>query len=371
MKKLIYLFLITGFLFSCQNKNTYTITGTVVDSAFEGTKVYLQEMADKDLVKSDTTVILNGTFAFSGVADTTAIRFIALDETVNPQVEGKIPVLLEPGKLTVTFDTVITMKGTKLNEAFSNFRMQQQGVMQKMRALSAQFRSEHEAGTLTEERDAELTKEYEDLNNQRIDLSLNFIKGNIGNKFGAYVFQNSSSMFEPDQLREILALASDEFKSGERVQRVIKRLENMDNVAIGKKFVDFTLKDTDGNDVSLSDFAGKDKYVLVDFWASWCGPCRQEMPNVVAAYKKFKPKGFEIVGVSLDKDHDSWIKGLKDLDMTWPQMSDLQYWNSSVVDLYAINGIPHTVLLDKEGIIIGKDLRGEALDAKLAELMPN
>ncbi len=94
------------------------------------------------------------------------------------------------------------------------------------------------------------------------------------------------------------------------------------------------------------------------------------MPNVVAAYDKYKSKGFEVVGVSFDQDHERWTQGIKDLNMTWPQMSDLQYWDSPVVDLYAINGIPHTILLDKDGVIIEKDLRGDALDAKLAELMP-
>ncbi len=114
------------------------------------------------------------------------------------------------------------------------------------------------------------------------------------------------------------------------------------------------------------------KYVLVDFWASWCGPCRNEMPNVVAAYDKYKEKGFEVIGVSFDKNHADWIQGgIKDLNMTWPQMSDLQYWDSPLVDMYAINGIPHTVLLDKEGgIIIEKNLRGNELFDKLAELMP-
>ncbi|NLA63004.1 MAG: TlpA family protein disulfide reductase, partial [Bacteroidales bacterium] len=102
---------------------------------------------------------------------------------------------------------------------------------------------------------------------------------------------------------------------------------------------------------------------------SWCGPCIQEMPNVVKAYDKYKNKDFEIVGVSLDKDEEKWLQGVKDLNMTWPQMSDLKLWESEAVGLYAIKSIPHTVLLDKEGKIIAKDLRGEQLEEKLAELM--
>ena len=112
------------------------------------------------------------------------------------------------------------------------------------------------------------------------------------------------------------------------------------------------------------------KYVLVDFGQHGVDHVEEEMPYVVSAYEKYKTKGFEVVGVSFDQDHETWTKGIKDLNMTWPQMSDLQYWSSPIVDLYAIVGIPHTILLDKEGVIIEKNLRGDALEAKLAELMP-
>lgn len=368
MRKLIYLFIVAGALLSCQN-NKYTINGTVAGDAYEGTNVYLQQMTDNAMIATDTAVVQNGTFSFSGVADTTVLRFIALDETVNPQQKSRIPVLVEPGKLKVTFDTVVTVKGTKVNEAYTNFRVQQRELDQNIRGIIGQFNSETAAGTMTESRDAELKQSYEEISSQLTDLNFNFMKENIGNKLGEYVFQGSSSMFEPEQQKEILDLASDEFKAGENIQRIIKRLENLENVAVGKNFVDFTLKNPEGNEVSLSDYAGKGNYVLIDFWAAWCGPCRQEMPNVVAAYEKYKAKGFEVVGVSLDQEHDRWTQGINDLNMTWPQMSDLQYWNSPIVDLYAIQGIPHTVLLDKDGIIIEKNLRGEALDAKLAELI--
>lgn len=128
----------------------------------------------------------------------------------------------------------------------------------------------------------------------------------------------------------------------------------------------FTLKDMAGNTVSLSDFKGK--VVYIDFWASWCGPCRKENPNVVAQYKKYKDKGFDILGVSLDRDHGAWKRAIEQDGLPWHHISDLKGWQSQHAQLYSINSIPQTVLVDKEGKIIARNLRGESLEAKLKEL---
>ncbi|MDK2853084.1 MAG: hypothetical protein PWQ38_1349 [Proteiniphilum sp.] len=370
MKKLFYLFISALILISCQNANEYTIKGTVANPDFEGTSVYLQEMTDDAMVTTDTAVVENGQFTFRGAADAARLRFILLDESVAPRQENRIPVLLEPGRLKVSFDSVVTVSGSKVNEAYTDFRAKQRELGLQMRKVVERYNRARASGTVTQELEAEINDSYDSISNQMIMLNFDFIKENIGNDLGQYSFMASSSMFEPEQQREILDLADADFKSDKNIQRVIKRLENLEKVAIGKKFVDFTLKDTEGNDVSLSDYAGQGKYVLVDFWAAWCAPCRQEMPNLVAAYDRYKSKGFEVVGVSLDQDRSQWLDGISQMNMTWPQMSDLMYWDSPVVDLYAIQGIPHTILLDKEGMIIEKNLRGEALVAKLEELMP-
>jgi thiol-disulfide isomerase/thioredoxin len=139
--------------------------------------------------------------------------------------------------------------------------------------------------------------------------------------------------------------------------------------AIGTSFQDIVALSPQGKETKLSDYAGKGKYVLLDFWASWCSPCRKEMPLLVELYKTYKDKNFEIVGYSLDKDVESWKKGIEDLQITWPQLSDTAYWQSLPVQTYNINGIPSTVLIDPQGIIIAKDLRGEKLAQKLQELL--
>jgi peroxiredoxin len=130
--------------------------------------------------------------------------------------------------------------------------------------------------------------------------------------------------------------------------------------------VDFALNDTTGNPIAISSFKGD--YLLIDFWASWCGPCRRENPNVVALYNDFKDKGFEIIGVSFDDDGNKWINAIHQDGLIWPHVSDLKGWGSAAGKLYGINSIPATVLLDRDGIIIAKNLRGDALRKKLEEL---
>ena len=140
------------------------------------------------------------------------------------------------------------------------------------------------------------------------------------------------------------------------------------DVSIGKVAPDLDLKDPNGKTIKLSSLRGK--VVLLDFWASWCGPCRMEMPNVVAAYNKYKNKGFTVYSVSLDKDAEAWKKAIGALGMVWPNhVSDLKWWQSDAVALYGIQGIPAAFLLDKDGVIVGTNLRGEALDNKLAEII--
>jgi peroxiredoxin len=154
-------------------------------------------------------------------------------------------------------------------------------------------------------------------------------------------------------------------------ERNVKMFHNvvlsMLSTAIGQPAPEIELETPEGKELALSSLKGK--VVLIDFWASWCGPCRKEMPNVVKAYAKFKNMGFEIFGVSLDQDKARWIEAIQKDGITWPQVSDLKQWQSSVVRQYNIQGIPYTVLLDREGNILAKNLRGEELEKKLTEVL--
>ena len=366
MKKFLFLSAIAVIFAACQNKSEYTINGSVADKTYEGQQIYLEKWTDSIMVAVDSTNIVNGKFTLKGNTDNPVLRFVTLG---NNDSKVRSMLMVEPGNINVTYDSIFHITGSLINDKYTDFNLKQKDLTTKIRSLSDQYNAAMMDDTMTESLDVELTSAYEKVADEAKTLNYNFIKDNIDNELGQYIFMTSSGMFDIDQQKEILAMTNDEYKSKKNIKRIVDRLESSEAVEIGKEFVDFTMKNQEGEYVSLSDFAGKGKYVFVDFWASWCGPCRDEMPNVVNAYNKYKNKDFEIVGVSLDKDYDKWIQGIKDLNMTWPQMSDLKLWESSVVELYAIQSIPHTILLDKEGKIIAKNLRGEMLDSKLAELL--
>jgi thiol-disulfide isomerase/thioredoxin len=171
----------------------------------------------------------------------------------------------------------------------------------------------------------------------------------------------------PDLYKELDRQLTEKFPYDQNVNVFHDAVQKMFASGLGMEAPEINLPSPDGVNIALSSLRGK--YVLIDFWASWCGPCRKEMPTVVKAYEKYKNKGFEIYGVSLDSDRDKWVEAIKKDGITWPQVSDLRQWQSEAARLYQVQGIPFTVLLDKEGRIIARNLRGEELDKKLAEVL--
>ena len=205
-------------------------------------------------------------------------------------------------------------------------------------------------------------------NNELRTLYTEFIKNNINNPTGWSQLRKVYSL-SLEQMKEAISNVSEESLKNPDVATVVARVQSLENTAVGKPFIDIRMSDANGNDIALSDFVGKGKYVMIDFTATWCGPCRVGKPAMIATYNRFKDKGFEIVGVWLDTSHEAWVNGMKALNLPdWPQMSDLKR-ESEGSKLYGISGIPHSVLIDPNGIIIDRGLSGRELDAKLTELL--
>ena len=363
MKKIVYLFAAgTMALAACTSEPSYKISGTI-EGAADGELVYLQEVKGREMVKLDSAVVTAGAFTFNGRQDVAANRYI----TYTP-AEGKgkmTDFFLENGNIAVTFGEETTVAGTPNNEIYQAYKKEAGVLNKEMRALYGKFKEEG----LTEEQKAEIEKQYEDLDKKLNDLTFNTIDANITNPVGIHLWPGNSYSMELEQLQALAAKVPAEYQSNERIAKLLDRIKILEKTAVGQKFTDFTLPDTEGNPMKLSDIIAKNKYTLIDFWASWCGPCRAEMPNVVAAYKEYNKKGFGIVGVSLDNDADKWKKAIKDMNMTWDHMSDVKGWQCEGAALYGINSIPATVLVAQDGTIVARNIRGEAIKNKLAELL--
>jgi peroxiredoxin len=269
----------------------------------------------------------------------------------------------------MSIDTVTTIKGTPMNVRYQEVDATHKILNNKMFNLQKEYGELLKTGELTPEKQAQIDLAYDENMKDITGLFFSYAKENMKNRVGEFIFRSIAGNLGDEQLRELLALAQPDFKENEDIQRIENQITALENTAVGKPFVDLKAQTPEGNDIALSDFAGKGTVVLLDFWASWCGPCIQEMPVIAEAYRKYKNKGLEIVGISLDKDSEAWMSAIKQHRITWLQMSDLKAWESDLSAAYGVNAIPHTVLLDRDGTIIAKNLRGDALLSKLDELL--
>jgi len=371
-KKLLLGLLATICLLSSCASKGYKISGQLTNSATG--EVYLGKVTVEGLIPIDTTRLVDGVFNFEGSVEFPEVYVIGFEK-----YQDYIMVFLENAKISVKgeIDNLpkAEIKGSKLNDIFAKFNsgMPHNAELEKM---NNDFMMAQQLGDETTMQS--IMADAEKINEVREKYFIDFIKENNNNVVGAYLALSVFQMLPFEDFEEIVPVLNENLLDHPYVAGLndayesmlqymdmeIKMEEAKANVGIGQEAPLFTLPDINGKDVSLESFRGK--YVLLDFWASWCQPCREENPNLIKAYKKYGGAKFEIVSVSLDKTAEPWLKAVEDDGLNWTLLHDAM-GNSAM--LYAVEAIPNTWLLDREGKIIKKDLRGDELEQTLAELL--
>ena len=327
--------------------------------------VYYRDWAKRN-VKEDSVATKNGTFEINMKADKNAIMYITAPNTLAVY-------LFNDGTPANVDLTTGTLKGSALNTRYGTCQQRTKVYTDKIEPFAEEFRKLASNMTLDQaEREKQSQKLIEQIT--PIEEQLNkeirqIINENKDNLIPAAYITNIVYDCDAAELKALLA-SSRPYASHPMLAQARQTLADIEraNAIIGKPFTDLEMNDTEGKAHKLSEYCGKGHYVLIDFWASWCGPCRMEMPNVKENYEKYHAKGFDVVGLSFDNKADAWKKAINEMGLNWIHLSDLKGWRSIAAQTYGIQGIPASLLVNPKGIIVARDLRGEALGKKLAEI---
>lgn len=359
MKTIVTICLLVCASLQLKAQQSFTVKGSI-RGAQENAKVSIRLDSPESKALAES-VIKKGKFELKGNLPETAIYVLSVDGASQP-----LGIFLEAGTAEVSghVDTLsrAVIKGSAIHDEFMQFRSSFDPYFMKLDQLGKQ-----------------LSNPAMQLKQDSLYNLIRNLATEINTKADTYVAEHNNSAVTPlllyftysfFQQAEILDTrftqltpAAQQSYFGRLVGGIVK--ENRIG-AVGYEAVDFTQADTSGNPVSLQSFRGK--YVLVDFWASWCGPCRMENPNLVAAYNKYKAKNFTVLGVSLDRDRGKWLEAIALDGLTWTHVSDLKFWNNEAARIYKISSIPQNLLIGPDGVIIAKNLRGEELQMRLEEL---
>ena len=362
MKKVVFALLTVLCLYSCGAKQ-FGIEGTVADKGMNGKTIYIKERINREWKVLDSTIIKDGKFSFKGVADSVKIAYLAFVYPEGNKVRQAF--VLENGKLTAVVDSTgfIVLKGTAQNDLLQTYQDAKNVFNKKADA----FYKANNDTVKSKEQELAFAKGESELTKEEVSIDKTFATDNVNTLVGTHVFMNSFYAMTIAEKEAIISLMNVETKNTKRIQEIIADVATEKSVAVGSRFADIKLPTVSGDTLALSSLVGKTDFVLIDFWASWCGPCMHFLPDLKSFYSKHKGTQLEILGVSLDDNKEAWTGTISAKQMIWKQVSDLKGWKCEGSRTYAVNSIPATVLIDKTGKIVGRNLSIPEMDKLMAD----
>jgi peroxiredoxin len=345
---------------------SFRIDGTVRNA--QAPYIYLHhKWNEKEF--TDSAKVVNGKFVYNLRSVDPNMYWFTNSRDINAQPNYIFFADAAPLKANLKGDSLpfSTVTGGQAQKDYLEYRKMITGFVNVQQQMQVDFNAAAQKGDVSTQE--AIKAEYANLNNQIITGLKNFVRTHPKSAVSGFIIYNdlNNPNIPLTEVEEALGYIDKSIENTKFIKLATKRVNDLRGTTVGYKATDFTQPTPEGKEVNLSDFKGK--YVLIDFWASWCRPCRMENPNVVAAYNRFKDKGFTVLGISLDSNRDAWVAAIQQDNLTWTHVSDLKGWGNEVGKLYGVTGIPQNFLIDKQGKIIAKDLRGTALDEKLAEII--
>ena len=350
-------------MFACTQQTGYKIS---VNLEGADGQLLLEKRGTGAWVPIDTVDLVNGVAVFEGEVEHPEDYYLSILGQRNKTI-----VFVENAKMTITgkADSLYLAKisGSATHDEYESVNGEIKRITDEYMEL---YRQSREAAAANDTAKAEeLMAKVNEMYESTSTLQEDFVKNNPASYVSPYFLSRIQHGKDVEELDAMVSALDPKLGSLETIVSLKERIAKLKTVAVGQIAPDFTQNDADGNPIKFSDIYSQNELTLIDFWAAWCGPCRGENPNVVAVFNDYKDKGFTVFGVSLDREKEAWLKAIEDDKLTWAHVSDLSYWQNAAAQLYAVNSIPHSLLVDKTGKIVAKDKRGEELRKTVAEIL--